>query len=528
MTLHTGGLCKQWAGQHAWRILDTDWLDGAQFLACWNAWKRDPQRPHMLHYVGLIEPGCVTAPAPSLAAKCQLLEPGFNRFSFSGGQVLLTLCCGERKSMLRAQRFAADSIGLNAAHNPVWDDWTIQALLRCCQRGTRLIANHANGDLVQRLTKNGFEIQGGDTADDLQAHFNPSWQIKSTRKQPVSSIQHPSHCVVIGAGLAGASTAASLARRGWQVQVLDAAVSPASAASGLPVGLMVPPLQSDHNARSHLLRAGVKLTIEQARDMLTSGQDWAQSGVMSAKPGQAAYWEPAAAWVKPQRLVQAWLAQPNIEFRGNACVVSMEQAGGEWILRDAQNAVMARANLVVLACADGVQRLATRLNVKLRQSMAGVHGQVSWAAHQGSDRDDLPAFPVNGLGHLLPDIPLESGSAWFAGATYSVADHKAVPSVSSGHASNLSKLAKLHSPSGDLMHRRIQEGRIEAWRGSRFTTPDRMPMVGPLAPLLYINSGFGSRGLSWAVLCAELLAGQIGNEPLAMPNAWARLLRASL
>lgn len=479
----------------------------------------------MLHYVGLIEPGTVTALAHSLAAKCQHLEPGFNRLSFSGGQVLLTLCCGERKSMLRAQSFAADSIGLKAAHSPVWDDWTIQALLRCCQRGTRLIASHANGDLVQRLTKYGFEMQVADTCDDLQAHFNPAWQIKSTRKRPVSSIQRPSRCVVIGAGLAGASTAASLARRGWQVQVLDAAASPASAASGLPVGLIVPPLQSDHNARSHLLRAGVKLTIEQACEILTSGQDWAQSGVMSAKPGQAAYWEPGAAWIKPQRLVQAWLARPDIEFRGNACVVSMEQAGGEWILRDAQNFVLARANLVVLACAGGINNLATRLNVKLRQSIAGVHGQISWAAHQDLDLVDLPSFPVNGFGHLLPDIPLESGSAWFAGATYSAVDNDTAPSVSSGHASNLSKLAKLHPPSGALMERRTQDGSIEAWQGSRFTTPDRMPMVGPLAPLLYIDSGFGSRGLSWAVLCAELLAGQIGNEPLAIPNSCARLLR---
>ena len=46
----------------------------------------------------------------------------------------------------------------------------------------------------------------------------------------------PGRCVVVGAGLAGAAVAASLARRGWQVTVLDAAGSPGRRRLGLAGG----------------------------------------------------------------------------------------------------------------------------------------------------------------------------------------------------------------------------------------------------------------------------------------------------
>jgi tRNA 5-methylaminomethyl-2-thiouridine biosynthesis bifunctional protein len=520
-SLRACGLPAAWASQNAWRILDTNWQDGARFRACVDALDIDPLKPRTLHYVGLV------------AAQSDALTPGFHRLSFNAGQVLLTLCVGELKPMLRAQDFWADSIFLGPRQSPVWDDWTIQALLRCCRRGTALTAENLTAPEMVLLTKHGFDIQPGVATGNTQARFNPRWQLQSSRRQPLSQLKQPSHCVVIGAGLAGASTAASLARRGWQVLVLDQAAAPASAASGLPVGLIVAPPPSQHNARSQLLRAGVQLTIEQARDHLTSGQDWAHSGIMTAPPGQAAQWEPSAAWIKPHRLVQAWLAQPGIQFIGDARVVLMERAGGEWILRDAQNTVLAQASLVVLACAGGIEGLLAGSGMTLRQPLAGIHGQVSWALQQEPDQHSLPPFPLNGFGHLVPDVPLDSGTAWFAGATYASGD--APPTAAQGNESNLSRLAQLHPPSAAVMALRMVDSSIQAWHSTRFTTPDRMPLVGRLdvsvspsnPPALYVNSGFGSRGLSWSVLCAELLAAQIGNEPLPMPYAWTRLLRGT-
>jgi tRNA 5-methylaminomethyl-2-thiouridine biosynthesis bifunctional protein len=170
----------------------------------------------MLHYVGLIAPESTSLPLPWPASQCQELAPGFNRLSFSGGQVLLTLCVGELKPMLRAQNFAADSIflspGQSPATSPVWDDWTIQALMRCCRRGTELTAHRLAAPEIELFVKHGFEIEPGNVnanatakaTAQFKACFNPRWQIQSTRRHLNLPAAPASNCVVIGAGLAGA------------------------------------------------------------------------------------------------------------------------------------------------------------------------------------------------------------------------------------------------------------------------------------------------------------------------------------
>ena len=50
----------------------------------------------------------------------------------------------------------------------------------------------------------------------------------------------------------------------------------------------------------------------------------------------------------------------------------------------------------------------------------------------------------------------------------------------------------------------------------RAVVPDRLPMVGPMAaaPGMHGAFAYGSRGLLWAGLCAELLASMLEGEPL--------------
>ena len=47
------GLPDAWRAQTAWRVLDTGFDHASRFLACWQAWQADPERPRMLHYVAL-------------------------------------------------------------------------------------------------------------------------------------------------------------------------------------------------------------------------------------------------------------------------------------------------------------------------------------------------------------------------------------------------------------------------------------------------------------------------------------------
>src|SRR3954470_20125860 len=47
------GLPQAWRGQAQWRILETGFGLGLNFLAAWHAWKQDPARPRMLHFVSI-------------------------------------------------------------------------------------------------------------------------------------------------------------------------------------------------------------------------------------------------------------------------------------------------------------------------------------------------------------------------------------------------------------------------------------------------------------------------------------------
>ncbi len=114
------------------------------------------------------------------------------------------------------------------------------------------------------------------------------------------------------------------------------------------------------------------------------------------------------------------------------------------------------------------------------------------------------------------------------------------------HASNLALLQEI---SPDLA-RRLQADSLapqtlEGRAAFRCTSPDYLPIVGPLADAsafnlayqalgkdarqvpdtpcpwldgLYVNSGHGSRGLITAPLSGELLAAWLDNEPLPLPR----------
>ena len=60
--------------------------------------------------------------------------------------------------------------------------------------------------------------------------------------------------------------------------------------------------------------------------------------------------------------------------------------------------------------------------------------------------------------------------------------------------------------------------------------PDRLPAAGPLDPTrlpgLWLCSGMGARGISLAVLCGELIAAWLENEPLPLAPSLARQLAA--
>ncbi|MBC5767768.1 tRNA (5-methylaminomethyl-2-thiouridine)(34)-methyltransferase MnmD [Ramlibacter albus] len=560
------GLPQAWAGKPQWRILETGFGLGLNFLAAWQAWRDDPQRPRMLHFVSIeaypvgredILRSAEAHPelqplARELARQWWGLVPGFHRMSFEGGQVLLTLCVGDVHDMLREQAFRADAVLLDGfepkRNGAMWELPTLKAIARLCRRGTAVATWTVAGEVRRDLAQCGFVVEKVEglppKRECLRGVYDPAWETKGPVDE--ASVTR-SHCVVIGAGLAGAAVAAALARRGWEVEVLDAAARPASGASSLPAGLLAPHQSPDDNLLSRLSRAGVRATLQELAALLPQGDAWQRSGVLEMRLGDERappalgdellpwtrvvaggnWWHEAAGWARPSALVQAWLQTPGITRRMGARVRSLERDGDAWrVLGDAQvpqaqlagtrhsGTPLARSPLVIVTAAfDSGPLLGGRI------TLHPVRGQVSWS-HEG---EPGISQPVNGNGHFVPRVPVEGRMAWLTGSTYGRGDTDRGERAED-HRANLERLRTLLPDTARALSPVFERGAVHAWAGVRCASSDRRPLVGLVEDGLAVSTAMGSRGLTFAWLCAELLAARLHGEPLPVERKLAGAL----
>lgn len=566
------GLPEAWAGRPQWRVLETGFGLGLNFLATWHAWRSDPLRPRLLHFCSL-EAWPVTADdllrsvrsfpalqplADELVAQWRGLVPGFHRLAFEGGQVLLTLCVGEVQAMLREQDFRADAVfldGFAPARNPdMWSLGTLKGVTRLCARGALLATWTVDAPLLRGLQSCGWQLQRRaglpPRRECLAGRYDPAWTVPGLEEdQP----HEATDAIVIGAGLAGAAVAASLARRGWAVQVFDAAPAPASGASGLPVGLLAPHQSPDDNPLSRLSRAGVRVTLQEARQRLAPGLEWAPTGVLEwrgddhrplpplgeplapwtreASPAQkrtagldpeaSAWWHEQAAWIAPAALVRSWLRTPGVQFLGGRSVAGLARAGTRWSLLDAAGQPLGEAHVVVVAAALGSAPLLSG-----RLVLHPVRGQVTWAPREAQDDAALPPFPVNGHGHFLPRVPLVDRGAWITGSSYGRGDPDSSPR-DEDDAANLQRVGEVLPQAAAAMAAAAARGAVRHWSGVRCASSDRRPLVGALEPGLWASTAMGSRGLTFAAVCGELVAARLQREPLPLEARLAQALDLS-
>lgn len=565
------GLPAAWAGQRQWRILETGFGLGTNFLAAWHAWKEDAQRPALLHFVsaeawpvGAADIARSAARFPelreageALAAQWQGLLPGVHRLSFEQGRVLLTLCIGEAEACLRELSFEADSVfldGFDPQVNPgMWELPVLKAVARLSRRGTGIASWTARGQVRRDLAQCGFQVEKLPGLPPkwhrTAGRFDPQWEPKrGIAPAPVA----PGRAVVIGAGIAGAAAAASLARRGWRVEVLDAASTPAQGASGLPAGLFSPQATPDDSVLSRLTRAGVRATRHEAQALLQAGTDWSPAGVLEHRadgsrglprewpaegafwsrpateaelaqaglpPGSMALWHGQSGWAKPSSFVRAWLAQPGIAWRGGTHVVSLRREGAQWLPVPQDGPRVEPAELVVLAAGPATAVL-LRAAGQAALPLTPIRGQLSLGL-PGDRPAGLPPFPVNGNGAILPPIPLEGGEAWMTGSTF-LRERLDLAASPAEHEANLQRLQALLPPAAQAVAASFASGEIRAWAGLRCASRDRLPLAGVIDNRLCIVTAMGARGLTFAVLCAEILAARLHGEPMPVEDRLAR------
>jgi len=258
----------------------------------------------------------------------------------------------------------------------------------------------------------------------------------------------------------------------------------------------------------------VQFTQKLASQLLEEGVDWQPSGVMSRKYGEPEQWHADAGWIKPAALVKTCLSQANITWRGNCEVKRLAREGELWTLLGSDEQVIAHADMVVVAASNQSAELLNTIPAMPKLNFQAVRGQVT---HGDLNQLQASTYPINGGGSYI-----ETDTEWLMGATYDRDNLSLDPSIRD-QVDNFERLENLVPDIARRLKPTFERSLVKNWVGVRCATTDRLPVVGELTQGLWVCTAMASRGLTFAPLCAELLAAQCQGEELPLKP---RLVRA--
>jgi tRNA 5-methylaminomethyl-2-thiouridine biosynthesis bifunctional protein len=543
--LRGNGLPGRWGGRRLFTLLETGFGTGLSFLVTWRAWREDPARCARLHFVSVEKhPFTATAlgslwgsnpelrdEAGELVARWPMLVPGMHRLEFEDGRIVLTLCFGDVAEGLPQLQLAADAFyldGFAPAKNPqMWEAPLLRHLGRLAAPGATLATWTVATAVRAALEGAGFTLERregfGAKREMLTGKLVP-------RRVDLPSAAPPRSAIVIGAGVAGAAVCERLAARGWQVTVIERHGAPAQEASGNPAGAFHPIVSPDDSLFARFSRAAFLYLLRHWQAL--GGVEWARCGLLQMArdeaehnsqrralsilgypdayarfdEGRGGIWFAEAGWVRPRSLVDGMLSRFPVEKHFEREVHALSH-DGIWHAVDSAGKAIASAPVVVLANAADALRLSPQPAVQLRR----VRGQLTL----------VPA--IAGLSHVL----LRGGMALpgidglsVVGASYDIGDEDSAVRADS-HAGNLARLENILPGAAQGLDPATLAGRV----AFRAVVRDRLPLAGPLqdarGPGLYGAFAYGSRGLLWAGLCAELIASRLEGEPLPVERRLA-------
>ncbi|UST57467.1 bifunctional tRNA (5-methylaminomethyl-2-thiouridine)(34)-methyltransferase MnmD/FAD-dependent 5-carboxymethylaminomethyl-2-thiouridine(34) oxidoreductase MnmC [Pseudomonas moraviensis] len=581
-------------------IGETGFGTGLNFLCAWQLFEQHAVAGARLHFVSVEKYPLTPADlhralalwpelkplADQLLKHYVAIHPGFQRITLAGGRVTLTLLIGEaleQLPQLDAQIDAWFLDGFAPAKNP--DMWTAELfveLARLAAPGSTISTFTSTGWVRRLLNAAGFKMKRtpgiGHKWEILRGEFL-GWPAEVAAPVPAkpwfarpAPLRGERRALVIGAGLAGCATASSLAARGWHVSLLERQAEVAQEASGNPQGVLYLKLSAHGTALSQLIVSGFGYT-RRLLETLQRGTDWDDCGVLqlafnakeaerhgqlaAAFPEDLLQWleqpeaqaragvgvahgglfYPEGGWVHPPALCQAQAMHVNIELLSHHHALELRKVADQWQAFDGER-LLASAAVVVLAGAADIKRFAQSAELPLKR----IRGQITRLAETAESH--ALATVVCAEGYVAPARLGEHT----LGASFDFNSDDLTPTTAE-HQGNLAMLEEISS---DLLARlNISEQPLEHLEGRaafRCTSPDYLPIVGPLADRaafvqtyaalskdarqvpdapcpwldgLYVNSGHGSRGLITAPLSGELLAAWLDNEPLPLPRSVA-------
>ncbi|AIR91693.1 bifunctional tRNA (5-methylaminomethyl-2-thiouridine)(34)-methyltransferase MnmD/FAD-dependent 5-carboxymethylaminomethyl-2-thiouridine(34) oxidoreductase MnmC [Pseudomonas cremoricolorata] len=582
-------------GHESLLIGETGFGTGMNFYCAWQAFAAHAPSTARLHFISVEKHPLSHADLsravqlwPELAefwqpllAQYVAVHQGFQQFSFAEGRVTLTLMIGDAIEQLAQLDAPVDAWfldGFAPAKNPdMWNPALFAQLARLSGPGTTLGTFTTTGWVRRGLAEVGFKLHKvpglGKKWEVARGHYQgePAAPGAPWYARP-ASVGQARQALVIGAGLAGSASANSLARRGWQVTVLERHAAVAQEASGNPQGVLYLKLSAHGTALSQMILAGFGYTRRWLQQ-LQRGHDWDACGVLQlafdAKEAErqnklaAAFdasllrtldqqqaqqqagialpcgglFYPEGGWVHPPALCRAMLQHPGIDLLTHSDVLQLRRVDGQWQAWAGER-LLASAPVVVLCNAAEVQRLLPEAVLPLKR----IRGQITRLPATATSQ--TLGTVVCADGYLAPPRDGEHT----LGASFDFHSQDLAPTVAE-HQSNLELLQAISPDMAERLNvAALDPVHLQGRAAFRCTTPDYLPLVGPLADSaafdqayaslrkdarhvpdtpcpwldgLYINSGHGSRGLITAPLSGELIAAWASGEALPLPRAVA-------
>ncbi len=575
---------------------------GLNFLATALEWERlEPASDAMrLHYVAFeryplggdaVRRIAATWPELSpvgdeLARRLPTVRRGVHRIDFASRRIALTLVFGDVRERLEQIALRADAWfldGFAPSRNPeMWTEGVLAKVAAAAAEGATVATYTVAGFVRRGLEAAGFDLErrpgygrkrealagrlraGASESRVDEVEASAPWFVRPALARS-SDARDGERIVVVGAGIAGCAAAERLARRGFDVTVVDRDRAPAGGASGNPHAVVMPVLTHDDSALARFTAEGFALVhrwvedvaggagIERCgvvqlprndrwRERLRSGLDlseatpefaaWLDRDALAERCGSPVasdgVWFPGGAIVDPRRLCEAALdASTRIRKRLGERVAALRHEAGVWTVLDSEGGTIAEAPAIVWAAGFELDALPERLASAF--PVRAARGQIALVPATTASR--ALRSVVCRDGYVLP----ERDGMHLVGATYDRDD--------------LSLMLRPDEHTDLVMRAKgwltvlddVADGTPRGRASIRAESPDKLPLVGPapdvdfyaseygglhhgrpyesyppgrVVPGLWMSIGHGSRGFVTAVLAAELLASEIAGEPL--------------
>ena len=352
--------------------------------------------------------------------------------------------------------------------------------------------------------------------------------------------------LIVGAGIAGSSLAFQLAKRDYQVTLLDdnnhdeieiffnkaVEVSPHFMLNNTSYNALMTKaskfsyqLIKDFNfsKKDSLMDGVVKLYEENESEKLIekvasldiekSAFKYLQKEIIKKKyriDDKAGIYFKYGGWVSPKKLCSTLIKHKNIKFIPKSSVVKIGQKKTQWIV-SCQNSNNYNASNLIFCNSFSISKIDLFKDIYLKKN----RGQINWLPSNGNTKYKEI---ISDKGYLIPNV---EGLDIF-GSTYERDNENKELSVSDFE-KNLKTYKKLGGERFDQ-----NKSIVKGWVGMRAVTHDRNPLVGKVLdnsndlnkkphslnelsyyPNLFINIGYGSRGYTLAPFISKSLASMI-------------------